>query len=339
MTAAAAPQSPPRYFTRKSIPRLVWPLLALAVLLLYNFFFSPGFFRFQFRDNHIYGTLIDILDRAAPVMLVALGMTLVIATGGVDLSVGAVMAITGAIAAILINRETASLPLVLLAALAIAMLAGIWNGLLVAVFRIQPIVATLILMVAGRGIAQSLTGGHIITFTHPGLAFLGGGYLVSLPFALTLVTATALIVAALTRLTALGLFVEATGNNPRAADYSGVRVRAIQFFAYTLTGLSAGFAGLIATADIKAADANNVGLYLELDAILAVVIGGTALTGGRFSLLGSLIGALIIQTLTTTILMSDIKVEYTQIVKAAVVLVVCLLQSDVIRSQFARLRR
>src|SRR5262245_23434484 len=153
--------------------RLTWPLLALVALLLFNLLWTPGFFHVELKEGQLYGSLIDVLNRAAPVLLLALGMTLVIATGGVDLSVGAVMAIAGSAAALLIRDHGAGLPLILAVALGAAALAGAWNGLLVAACGVQPIVATLILMVAGRGVAQLLTGGQIITFHHAGFAFLG----------------------------------------------------------------------------------------------------------------------------------------------------------------------
>ena len=140
---------------------LVWPVAGLALLLLFNFFFTEGFFKLEVRDGHLYGVLIDVLNHGSKVMLLSLGMALVIATGGVDLSVGAVMAIAGAVAAQLIQRVGVPFPLVIAAALSVAVLAGGWNGLLVGAFRIQPIVATLILMVAGRGVAMLITDGQI----------------------------------------------------------------------------------------------------------------------------------------------------------------------------------
>src|SRR5437762_5349248 len=148
---------------RASWSRLQWPLAALALVLLFNLLFTPGFFRLEIKDGRLYGSLIDILNRGTPVALASLGMTLVIATGGVDLSVGAVMAITGSVAALLITKGVA-VPAVIAGSLAVATVAGLWNGLLVGYFRVSPIVATLILMVSGRGVAQLLTGGQIITF-------------------------------------------------------------------------------------------------------------------------------------------------------------------------------
>src|SRR6266498_4151012 len=285
-----------------SVRTLVWPLVALAGLLLFNLFFTEGFSRITIRDGHIYGSLVDILKLSSPVMLVSLGMTLVIATAGVDLSVGAVVAIAGSVAAKLIAQQQVGLPVALAMTLGLCLMLGAWNGVLVAWIGVQPIVATLILMVAGRGIAQLLTDGQIIAVERAGFTFIAGGYFLSLPFPVTLVLVALLLTAALTRTTAMGLFVEAVGNNETASYFAGVNARAVKLFVYTFCGLCAGVAGLIEASTIKAADANNAGLYLELDAILAVVVGGTALTGGRFNLLGSLVGALIIQTLTTTIL-------------------------------------
>lgn len=311
---------------------LLWPFLALAGLLLFNLAFTRGFFSVEMKDGRLFGSLIDILNRAAPTMLLALGMTMVIALKGVDLSVGAVMAIAGAVAALLITKAHMALAGVIALPLIVALVAGACNGVLVAYAGIQPIVATLILMVAGRGIAQLLTDGQIITFENKSFEFLGSGFFAALPFTITIVAVMFVITSLVTRKTALGLFIEASGNNEQACRYAGINARLVKLLVYSFSGLCAGVAGLIATADIKGADANNVGLYLELDAILAVVIGGTSLDGGRFRLFGSIVGALIIQTLTTTILSRGVAVEFTLIVKALVVLIVCLMQSEVFRA-------
>lgn len=314
-----------------------WPLLALALLLLFNQLFTGGFFHVEVRDGHLYGTLIDILNQGAKVMLLALGMTLVIATYGVDLSVGAIMAISGAVLAQRFVGAGWSPGLSMAAALAMSVLAGAWNGLLVAYLRITPIVATLILMVAGRGIAQLITDGQIITFENPALVYLGNGFLLGLPFTLTLVLVMLGVTAVLTRRTALGLFIEAVGDNETASHFTGLPARKVKFLAYVFAGFCAGLAGLVAASNIKCADSNHAGLYLELDAILAVVIGGTALTGGRFYLAGSMIGALLIQTLTQTLYMRNVSADIAPVPKAIVILVVCLLQSPKLRENFAHL--
>jgi ribose/xylose/arabinose/galactoside ABC-type transport system permease subunit len=314
-----------------------WPLLALALLLLFNQLFTDGFFHVEVRDGHLYGTLIDILNQGAKVMLLALGMTLIIATGGVDLSVGAIMAIAGAVLAQRFVGAGWSPGLSIVAALALALLAGAWNGLLVAYLRITPIVATLILMVAGRGMAQLITDGQIITFEHPTLVYLGNGFFLGLPFTLTLVLVMLGLTAALTRRTALGLFIEAVGDNETASHFTGLPAKKVKFLAYVFAGFCAGLAGLVAASNIKCADSNHAGLYLELDAILAAVIGGTALTGGRFYLAGSMIGALLIQTLTQTLYMRNVSADIAPVPKAIVILAVCLLQSPKLRERFAKL--
>lgn len=315
-----------------TLTTLVWPVVALALLLAFDLAFTPGFFALQLRDGHLYGVPVDILNRGAQVMLLSLGMSLVIATGGVDLSVGAVMAIAGAIAAVLIN-QTGNLFLSLGAALGCGLILGAWNGTLVGVFQLQPIVATLVLMVAGRGIAQLITGGQIVTFSNPGLSYIGNGTLLGLPFPVVLALAMFGITAVLARKTAIGLFIEAVGDNEVASRYAGLGAARIKFLTYLFSGLCAALAGIVAAANIKGADSNHAGLFLELDAILAAVVGGTSLTGGRFSLVGAMIGALLIQTLTTTMYMRNVPSDVAPLPKAIVIVAVCLLQSEAFRSQ------
>lgn len=311
--------------------RLSWPkgmpqIIALLLVLAVDSLVAPHFFQVLLQDGRLFGSPIDILNRAAPVALLAIGMTLVIATGGIDLSVGAVMAIAGATAASM-TVAGHSLPVVLLAALGAGALAGLWNGILVAVLKIQPFVATLILMVAGRGVAQLITSGQIVTFDSPALSWLGSGSLLLLPTPVIIAIATLLLFWLFTRRTALGMFIEAVGINIRAAKNAGVNTRIVVMLAYVLSGICAAIAGIIVAADIRGADANNAGLWLELDAILAVVIGGGSLMGGRFNLLLSVVGALIIQGMNTGILLSGFPSELNQVVKAVVVLCVLIVQS------------
>ena len=325
--------------------RLAWPLITLALLLIVNTVFNDSFLRIEWRDGHLYGSLIDILNRAAPLVLVSLGMTMVIATRGIDISVGAVVAIAAAVAAWMIGGSVSGtesrfpMAVALAGAIGVAAICGLWNGVLVAKVGMQPIIATLILMVAGRGIAQLITDGQIITIYYTPYFFLGGGYLVGLPFALFIVAAVfALLYLAVTR-TALGLFIQAVGINPTAARVAGVQSRSLIIAAYTFCGVCAGIAGLLISSNVKSADGNNAGQLLELDAILAVTLGGTALTGGRFSLVGSVIGALIIQTLTYAIYSLGVPPEINLVVKAVVVFVVMLLQSPEFRAQVGVLVR
>ncbi|XEU29254.1 ABC transporter permease (plasmid) [Tistrella bauzanensis] len=301
-------------------------LVALAAILFANWLAFPGFFDLTVQDGRLYGSLIDVLNRGAPVAILAIGMTLVIASGGIDLSVGAVMALAGAVAAVLIDAGH-PLWLVLAGALAAGLVCGLWNGILVAVLDIQPIVATLILMVAGRGIAQLVTEGTIATFVDDGLIFIGSGSVLGLPMPVIITAGLALIAILLVRRTALGLFIEAIGINRRASLHAGIGSRLVIVSVYMASGFCAAVAGVIIAADIRGADANNAGLWLELDAILAVVIGGTSLLGGRFSVLMSLLGALIIQAMNTGILMSGYPPEFNFIFKAAIIVVILVMQS------------
>ena len=315
---------------------LFWPCATLALLIVLNACANPGFLALAWRDGHLYGNLIDILNRAAPLALVAAGMTLVIAARGLDISVGAVVAIAAATGALCVSA-TGSLGIAVAAALAVALTCGLWNGLLVVAVGMQPIIATLILMVAGRGIAQLITSGQIITIYYAPYDFIGNGFLLGLPFAAVLAAAIIVALHALLAATPLGLFIRAIGINPLAARIAGVRARPITLCLYGFCGLMAGLAGLIISSNVKSADANNAGTLLELDAILAVTLGGTALTGGRFSLAGTAIGALIIQTLTSTIYSLGVPPEVNLVFKAALIFVVMLLQSAEFRASIRKL--
>jgi ribose/xylose/arabinose/galactoside ABC-type transport system permease subunit len=314
---------------------LFWPGVTLALLVALNAFMNPGFLAIEWREGHLYGSLIDILNRAAPLALVAAGMTLVIAARGLDISVGAVVAIAAATAALVVGTTT-SLGLAIAAALGAALLCGLWTGALVVGVGMQPIIATLILMVAGRGVAQLITNGQIITIYYAPYDFLGNGFLLGLPFAALLAAAVIGLLHVLLTVTPLGLFIRAIGVNPVAARIAGVRARPITLSLYAFSGLMAGVAGLIISSNVKSADANNAGQLLELDAILAVTLGGTALTGGKFSLVGSVLGALIIQTLTSTIYSLGVPPEVNLVFKAALIFAVMLLQSPEFRATLRR---
>ena len=323
--------------------QLAWPVLALAGLLVVNVIATPSFFDIRLQDGHLYGNLIDILRNGAPILLVALGMTLVIATRGIDLSVGAVAAISGAVACTWIagtNEGSAGKALVACAiALVVCLVLGLWNGFLVSVLGIQPIIATLVLMTAGRGLAMLITDGQITTINNDLFSKIGGGFVVTLPVAILIALTVFGLTAMLTRRTALGMLVEAVGINPEASRLAGVRARTIIWTAYAFSALCAGLAGLMIASNTNAADANSAGLWIELDAILAVVIGGTSLAGGRFSLGGTLVGALFLATLAATIPNIGIPSETNYLFKAVVVIVVCLLQSPKARASLSGRRR
>jgi ribose/xylose/arabinose/galactoside ABC-type transport system permease subunit len=327
--------------------RLLVPIAALAAILLLDLVFVPGFYNLEVKDGHLFGSLVDILRNSAPTVILAIGMTLVIATGGVDLSVGAIMAIAASVACILIDPRIvglnlqgninavvgdptysfAPIPIVIVASLLVAVVCGLWNGVLVSFGRIQPMVATLILMIAGRGIAQLITNSIKIIIFNDAFAYIGNGFIV-LPFSLFIVVALFTGAWLLTRRTAIGLFVESVGISFRASLYAGINEKRIKLFAYAFCGFCAGVAGLIAVSSIRTSDANQIGLYTELDAILAVVIGGTLLgAGGRFSLLGSVLGGLVIQATQTSMYAIGVPASAITAVKAVMVIIVILLYS------------
>src|SRR3954471_15702140 len=218
--------------------RLFWVLVAWAVILVFDALFVPGFFTIAIQDGHLYGNLIDVVNNGAPLMLVAIGMTMVIATGGVDLSVGAVIAISAAMGAVLINpalgdklitndiltKDATNTPLgmIILADLAAGTLCGLWNGLLVSRARIQPMVATLILMVAGRGIAQLITNGQIMTIYYTPYFWFGNGFIFGLPVSIYIVCVVCVVAWGGVRKTSIGLSVEAVGSNSKGTFYSGI---------------------------------------------------------------------------------------------------------------------
>src|SRR5437868_11116760 len=248
---------------------LFWPGVTLLLLVALNAVVNPGFLALTLRDGHLYGNLVDILNRAAPLALVAAGMTLVIAARGLDISVGAVVAITAAVAALLIGGSlnldgatTSRFPMwfALVAALGVATLCGIWNGALVVGVGMQPIIATLILMVAGRGIAQLLTGGQIIPIGAPGYLEIGGGYLAAVPCSVWIAIATIAATALLVNRTALGLFIRAIGVNPVATRLVGLRAGAVVFGVYLCSGVMSALAGILASSNVRSADGNNAGL-------------------------------------------------------------------------------
>jgi len=325
---------------------LFWPFMVLVLLLLINAFLTRGFFTIEWKDGRFSGILVDILNRSTYIGIIAIGLTLVISTGGIDISVGSVVAISGAIAAYLIGGELVlqgdqqilvtrtPMGVAIVAALAASLLLGMWNGLLVSRLRIQPIVATLILMVAGRGIAQLVTNGQIITIYYKPYYFIGNGTLLGIPFSIYILLAVLILVILATRRTALGLFFESIGVNRTASRYSGIQEQRIVFWSYAFCAFCAGVSGLLVSSNVKSADGNNAGDLFELDAILAVVIGGTSLNGGKFNLAGSILGAIIIQTLTTTIYSIGVPPQVNLVIKSIVVFLVSMLQSENFRALF-----
>ena len=273
------------------------------------------------------------LSQVSTIVIVGIGMTMVIATGGIDLSVGSLMAISGAVAPLLflsdqwpLNIAWIGNPVAIVVAILAAGAFGLFNGVLVAVFRIQPIIATLVLFIAGRGIAQVMTNGSLQSFHNPSFQYLGLGKIAGVPFQAILAVMIVLAVAWLMRRTTFGRYVLAVGGNESAARLAGVPVARVRLLVYVMSGLLAGLAGLIVIAINASSDANLVGLDMELNAIAAVAVGGTSLTGGRASFVGTFVGALILQLIRTTLLSHNVQDAVARIVTAGAIIVAVMLQ-------------
>lgn len=308
------PETRPRRAWRVS-PTLT-ALAALLALTVFNVFFTANFLTLR--------TLNVNLTQVATVAIVGVGMTLVIATGGIDLSVGSLMAISGALAPILFTypgwSPAVGLTLAFLLPVLAAGAGGLFNGLLVTRFRIQPIIATLILYIAGRGIAQVMTNGNLQSFRNPAFETIAYGRFLGLPFQVWLMLAITLGAAWLVRATVFGRYLLAVGGNEAAARLVGVPVGRVKLAVYGLSGLLAGVAGLVVVAINRSSDANQVGLNMELDAIAAVAVGGTALTGGRAYVIGTLLGACILQLIRYTLLARGVPDAAALVVKAAIII-------------------
>jgi len=298
--------------------------IGLAALLLFNVFFTHEFLTLQ--------TLGVNLTQVAPIVIVAVGMTLVVATGGIDLSVGATAAFAGTFAAVLLSQPAGPLSapaLAVLAALTLplgaAALAGVLNGLLIARLRIQPIVATLILFIAGRGFAEMLTDSNLRNFTQPAFARLGGN-VAGVPLQGFLMLGVVAVAAWAMRRTAFGRRILAVGGNERAATLAGIAAGRVKVVAYGVCAVLAGVAGILNVAINSAADPAKIGLGIELDAIAAVAVGGTPLAGGRGRIVGTLIGGLTIQLLGYSLLAHGVQDEWAMLLKAGVVLAAVYLQ-------------
>lgn len=323
--------------------RLFFSIAALIIVLIVNVIKTPTFFDVSIANGVLYGYIIDVINRGSELVILAVGMTLVVAaSGGTDISVGAVAAMSAAVCCQILSGGQVSVKefqnpylLAVLAALAISILCGAWNGLLVAKLKIQPMVATLILFTAGRGIAQLITNGQITyirvdQYKYIGATFKGCPIPTPIFVAIFVVVLTIIVL----KKTALGLYIETVGINSRAARLVGLNSVVIQFLTYAVCGLMAGIAGLLASSRIYSADANNIGLNLELDAILAVALGGNSLGGGKFSLIGSVIGAYTIQALTTTLYAMSVSSDQIPVYKAIVVIIIVALQSPELKKFF-----
>jgi len=292
-------------------------LTALLVLLAFNFAVTPNFASWQ--------TINVNLTQVAEIVIVSVGMTLVIATGGIDLSVGSLMAIAGALAPLIFLSpfgvahawmgDALAFVVPILAATAL----GAFNGWFITRFQVQPIVGTLVMFIAGRGVGQVLTNGNLQVFHNPVFQFIGLGRVFGLPFQVILMLIAVAAAAWMLRRTLFGRQVLAVGGNERAARLAGVPADAVKRGIYAISGFCAGVAGLVVISINSSSDANLVGLGMELDAIAAVAVGGTPFTGGHANVVGSMIGALLIQLLRYTLLANGVPDAAALVVKGAII--------------------
>ena len=299
--------------------------LTVVLLILFNLAVTPHFATMQ--------TLSVNLTQVCTIVIVGVGMTLVIATGGIDLSVGALMAIAGAMSPMFFTGELFPVPNIYLGIalgivfpIIIASFFGLFNGWLINRFSIQPIIATLVLFIAGRGIAQVSTNGDLQVFKVPEFQAIAIGRVLGVPFQVWIMVVVVIIAAFVLRRTVFGRQVLAVGGNEEAARLSGVPVKRVKLIVYAVSGFCSGIAGLIVIAMNSAADANLIGLGMELDAIAAVAVGGTLLTGGRATILGTLLGALIIQLVRYTLLANGVPDAAALVVKAGLIILAVWLQ-------------
>jgi ribose/xylose/arabinose/galactoside ABC-type transport system permease subunit len=291
-------------------------VLALVVLVIANAVFTPNF--------ATAGNFWNILFQLAVTLLVAVGMTLVIATGGIDLSVGSVMAIAAAVAAVTLDSGLfVAIPAALLAAMAV----GLLNGAFVSYFKVQAIVVTLATLLAGRGLAQVINrDGALIAIDDPGFLALGRGHVGPVPVQVLIAAVVVGLAVFVLRSTPFGRYVLAAGGNPAAARLAGVPVNRTVVSVYVISALLAGMAGLIEASRLGASAAAKIGQNVELDAIAAVVVGGTLLSGGRATIMGTVVGALIMQVIATSFNMLLVPYAWALAFKALIIFFAVYLQ-------------
>lgn len=327
--------------------QLLIPVIALGLLVIFNLIRDPGFFSVALTTNNegnivLKGNLISILNGASELAILAMGMTLVTAaSGGQDISVGAAAAIAGSVFVRVLRAGDITGGRVLIAFLAscvVAMLFGALNGTLVAVFRIQPMIATLILYTAGRSIAYWINGGATPTVSSPLITYLGGFIPgVPVPTPILIVVLCGIIFALLFRFTSLGLYTQAVGINEPAARLNGINTTGIKLLTFIILGICVAVAGCIGVSRIGLINHETLLVEVEMDAILAVAIGGNALSGGKFKMAGSVLGAYAIQGLTTTLYAMKVPSTAIKAYKAIVIILIVVIGSPVVKRVASRI--
>ncbi len=335
-------------FKKFARSQLAVPLFALFLLIVFNVIRDVGFFSLAITTNNdgntvLSGNIISILNGASELAILAIGMTLVTASSkGQDISVGAAAAIAGSVFVRVLRENQITMPIILAAFLAsciVAMIFGAFNGTLVAVFRIQPMIASLILFSAGRSIAYWINGGATPTVESPLLGYIGSFIPgIPIPTPIIIVMIFGVLVSLVLRFTNLGLYTQAVGINERSARLNGINAVFIKLLSFMILGACAAISGCIAVSRIGLINHETILLDIEMDAILAVAIGGNALSGGKFSLTGSVIGAFVIQALTITLYAMKVPSTAIKAYKAMVIIAIVVIGSPIVKGYVLWLR-
>lgn len=330
--------------------KLFLPLFCMFLVMAANIVFdiSQGnaafnFFTITVKNGILFGRLIDILNRGSEVAILAIGMTLVVsASAGTDISVGSVMSLTASFCCMLLagygvsSTNDLARPLIVgvIGGILLACVCGAFNGFMVSYLNVQPMVATLILFSAARAIGLLLCNNLIVYVRNESFQFLGG-YCGFMPTPIIIAAICVAITGIILKKTSLGMSIQSVGINKNASRLAGINSKRIIFACYVICGLMAGIAGIVGSSRISSADSNNIGLNYELDAILAVALGGNSLAGGKFSLAGSIIGAYTIQAITTTLYALGVSSDVAPVFKAIIVILIVALQAPPLKEYFA----
>lgn len=327
--------------------QLIIPIIALFILVIFNLIRDPSFFSIGIKTNNLgnkvlTGNLISILNGASELVILAIGMTLVTsATKGQDISVGASAAIAGSVFVKILRANTITVPLILFAVLVAACVAIIFcllNGVLIAKFNIQPMIASLILYTAGRPIAYWINGGATPNVESNLLGYLGGFIPgIPIPSPILIVILFVIIVNLLLKYTTLSLFIQSVGINERAAKQNGINPVFMKLLVFVILGICVALAGSMNVCRIGLINHEKILLDIEMDAILAVAIGGNSLSGGKFKLSGSILGAYIIQALTTTLYAMKVSSTDIKAYKAVVIIIIVVVGSPVAKEWFGKM--
>ena len=329
--------------------QLLIPLIAIALLVIFNLFRDPSFFSVSIASNNrgdpvLQGNLISILNGASELVILSMGMTLVTAaSGGQDISVGALAAIAGSMFVKVLKSGTVTPGLIIaafLACCAVAMVFGAFNGTLVSVFGIQPMIATLILFTSGRSVAYWINGGATPTIENATInaigSFIPG---IAIPTPILIVAAMGILFALLFRFTALGMYIQTVGINQSAARLNGINPVGIKLLTFILLGICCAVSGVIGVSRLGLINHETLLINIEMDAILAVAIGGNNLGGGKFKMIGSVLGAYAIQALTITLYAMKVPSTDVKAYKAIVIIILVVIGSPVVKAKADQLMK